>query len=203
MPPDAPPAVIEPAPVEPPAAPPAVAQEHDESPPPAPPVVAPAPPSPPPRPVCIEGLRDECASIFLLEIGGRGGTTTVSTLDVGLLVNEGHSHAWGLTFGGLSYEHPTVSPGSQREGSYVVKARFRQWLSDEAGLDFNIGGGPIGVVGEVGIEFRDVAALVVGVNTFPEENGYGVGANVGIRLGTEGIGAVLYVLAALADGKSH
>jgi len=52
--------------------------------------------------------------------------------------------------------------------------------------------------GELALGYRDIIAISAGVNTFATDNGdTDAAANVGVRLGTTGILAALYGLAAL------
>ena len=182
-----------------------------ESRPPPPPAPFQAPPAPfvvtaaappvekGPSALCFDGKRSECKSIGLIEAGYRGGVSQVSTFDVGVIFNY-RNHAFGATVGWVAYEH-RLAPGKTIEASFVPKARYRRWLSNEIGVDVGVGGGSFGVNGEVAIEWRDIIAISAGSNTFPVEMGRGLSGTVGVRVGAKGLLALLYVAASLAGGR--
>ena len=135
-----------------------------------------------------------CASIILVELGGRSGTVDYTAFDFGLLVNRGEHEAFGATIG-------MIGTGTAGKAGWAVKARYRRWLVDYVGLDFGVGGGQIpnatsedleGVV-EVALELGDVIAVTAGANTYhgPDGRDREVGVNVGFRLG----GPALLVIA--------
>ncbi len=139
--------------------------------------------------------------MFLFEAGVRFGTHTTSTIDLGVLVHQGPRSAWGMTIGYLATQARPETTGQaaivSKSGMY--QARYRRYLGGQGGaLDLGIGTGRYGVSGEVSLGIRDIIAVTGGVNTFQFEGGRDVAANVGVRLGTEGIAYLLYALISLA-----
>ena len=167
-----------------------------------PPVIVTRPAGPPPpKPICIEGRPLRCQTVFILEAGARFGTATTSTFDIGLLVNHGHN-AYGATIGALGYEEASPFDPEMKQLKMVpaYKARYRRYLgNDGAAVDLGIGGGGrYGASAEVALGFRDIIAVTAGANTFPQDNDRAVAGNVGVRIGTEGLLFLVYVVASVA-----
>ena len=138
--------------------------------------------------------------MFVFEVGYRGGTSVTATFDVGVLVSQGRRNAWGFTVGYLASEKQYADTNtSYLDARGAYKARYRRYVGDGGfALDVGAGGGKYGASGELALGYRDIIAISAGVNTFATDNGdTDAAANVGVRLGTTGILAALYGLAAL------
>jgi hypothetical protein len=129
----------------------------------------------------------------------------VSTLDVGLLINQGTDQAFGATIGAL---------GIGEQSGWNVKARYRRWLVDYVGLDFAVGGGVYGDyvykrrggTAEVALQFGDVIAVTAGVNTYTPRaiepmQGRRLVATAGVRLGSYPTLLILDFLTRLAGRR--
>lgn len=157
------------------------------------------PPQPPPpekaerHALCFAGRPFECASVLLLEVGARIGSSgrSVASADVGLLIHDG-LNAYGATIGVAG-----ISGGNAKDDANLwYAARYRRYLG-RWGLagDVSVGyaGGP---ALEVAFGWSDVVALTAGVNRYDlKEGGHDTTATLGLRLGSIVIGGLFYLTA--------
>jgi hypothetical protein len=188
--------------------PPAPTADHEVPPPPprAPigatpaPVIVVAPPEE--KALCIEGKRAPfCTAIMMFEMNVRFGTTATGSFDMGVLGNTG-AHGFGLLVGWEVVEHKNNFGDTDSTAYGVIKGRYRRWLGDDTGIDFSVGAGRFGGVAEVALQYRDIIAITAGANTFPIDDTYRYGANIGVRLGSEAVLALLYIFASLSGGAN-
>ena len=186
------PGMTEPAPPPPP--PPVLAPPL--APPPAPPVEVATPAEPPEyHAVCLEGRPFKCGSVFLLEAGPRWGTASVWTADIGVLIHSGR-YAFGATFGGMVYTTPGNATG---DGSKLYKARFRRYLGDDgAAFDAALGFDDDARSAEIAFGYRDLIAITAGAHTVEGDPDRRYGMNVGVRVGAEVIGTIVYIVGSIA-----
>jgi hypothetical protein len=139
--------------------------------------------------MCFAGRPIECASTLLLELGYRSDSRhSVVTGSFGLLVHSGHD-AFGATLGIVGVSDDNT------DGFSLVSGRYRRYLGGwGVAADFSLGFGNGGVAGEVALGWADVLAVTAGVNSIVLENSNtrDLIFTTGIRLGSVGIGGVLY-----------
>lgn len=135
--------------------------------------------------VCLLGNRGpSCTTVLLAEVDGRYGQHRVFavTAQAGLLVNSG-AVAWGLSAGVLDWSRGASGDQDHLERIGVVaELRGRLWLGDRTGLDVGLGGGNVGGVADVALEYRDIIGISAGGLLYSDGNTTGVSANVGLRL---------------------
>lgn len=145
--------------------------------------------------MCLLGSRGAtCTTILLAEVDGRYGQGRVfqATAEAGLLVNRGPL-AWGASAGVLDWNHGLHGDRDyEQELGFVIEARGRLWLGDNTGLDLGVGGGNVGGVADVALEYHDIIGISAGALAYDLAGSTKLSANVGLRLG---VGALVALAA--------
>ncbi|HEY5450852.1 MAG TPA: hypothetical protein VIQ54_18990 [Polyangia bacterium] len=160
---------------------------------PPPNVVAPQQPQNPARhTLCFSGRPFECASVLLLEVGGRAGHGAVGSADAGLLIHDG-LNAYGATAGVVGIS------GAKDDANLWFAARYRRYLGTwgvAGDVSAGYAGGP---ALEVALGWGDVVALTAGINRYElKAGGHDVVAGVGLRVGSIVIGGLFYLIAVVS-----
>jgi len=153
------------------------------------------PPEPESHAVCALGQRlPYCKSVFVLEGAARWGNVSTQSVRTGLLVAYDRDHSFGATMGIIGYTKQTCC--QPMSGTAVLlELRYRHWLGDQLGLDLGAaalyGSARGGGMADISLEVADAIALTASVDAVPLPSGIGLGANLGIRVGSGLVGVSL------------
>jgi hypothetical protein len=141
--------------------------------------------------VCLLGHRgNTCTTIVVGEIDVRyaTGNILVASAQAGLLVNRGDSFAFGVSGGVLDWDRGSSGdPDHLQKLGFVAELRGRWWLGDRTGLDLDVGGGNIGGIGGLALEYHDIIALAAGGLLYDDGSTTKLAATIGVRFTVWGV----------------